>query len=131
MGFGGGGGARVVAAYEMPRPCVRDVKQASLISLMAKNYTNIVQDSVLQHEVSRVRTVTTQDQSQKAKRDTLATRVDGPGYLDTCSKVNFGSGKTAEIGLTEMQYNGVCTSCSYAMHTLHIMHTTLVLEYYA
>ena len=66
---GGGGGARVVAAYEMPRPCVRDVKQASLISLMAKNYTNIVQDSVLQHEVSRVRTVTTQDQSQKAKRD--------------------------------------------------------------
>ena len=66
----GGGGARVVAAYEMPRPCVRDVKQASLISLMAKNYTNIVQDSVLQHEVSRVRTVTTQDQSQKAKRDT-------------------------------------------------------------
>ena len=59
-----------MAAYEMPRPCVRDVKQASLISLMAKNYTNIVQDSVLQHEVSRVRTVTTQDQSQKAKRDT-------------------------------------------------------------
>ena len=68
-GLWGGGGARVVAAYEMPRPCVRDVKQASLISLMAKNYTNIVQDSVLQHEVSRVRTVTTQDQSQKAKRD--------------------------------------------------------------
>ena len=77
-----------------------------------------------QYFVKSIRTVTTQDQSQKAKRDTLATRVDGPGYLDTCSKVNFCSGKTAEIGLTEMQYNGVCTSCSYAMHTLHIMHTT-------
>lgn len=63
-----GGGARVMAASEMPRPCVRNVVQAQGKPPVSKSSLTCAH-SCGQYFVKSIRTVTTQDQSQKAKRD--------------------------------------------------------------
>ena len=62
------GGARVMAASEMPRPCVRNIEQAQGKPPVSKSSLTCAH-SCGQYFVKSIRTVTTQDQSQKAKRD--------------------------------------------------------------
>jgi len=61
-----GGGVRVKAACEMPRPYVRNVEQAQGRPQVSKSSLTFAL-SWGQYFVKSIRTVTTQDQSQKAK----------------------------------------------------------------
>ena len=60
----GGGGARVKAVCEMPRPCVGIVLQAKEETPVYKKWLNIDAFNERNYHVNDNRTVTTQDQSQ-------------------------------------------------------------------
>ena len=70
LGFVTGGG-RIVAASEMLRPSVNYIQQAEVITRGFKKQFNSVTTRGCQYFVKSIRTVTTQDQSQKAKRDSF------------------------------------------------------------
>ena len=59
-----GGGARVKAVCEMPRPCVGIVLQAKEETPVCKKWLNIDAFNERNYHVNDNRTVTTQDQSQ-------------------------------------------------------------------
>ena len=62
-------GGRIVAASEMLRPSVGHFQQAEVMPRGCKKQFNSVTPRGRQYFVKSIRTVTTQDQSQQAKRD--------------------------------------------------------------